>query len=111
MDSRTLIAGIVHGDFDNDLDNISEAVRSRRKEANRKQAQINALTISPGARVVLKGLSPQYLNGITGEVVEPPASARRGRRGKARLYVKTDDPRARRYSNPLSVPANCVEAI
>lgn len=110
MDSRTLIAGIVHGDFDNDLDNISEAVRSRRKEANRKQAQINALTISPGARVVLKGLSPQYLNGITGEVVAPPAHAR-GRRGKARLYVKTDDPRARRYGDPLSVPANCVEAV
>lgn len=47
-----------------DLDNIINAVKARRKALG----QINAAAVRPGVEVRLDGLSPKYLNGLTGTV-------------------------------------------
>jgi len=102
----TIIAAIINGEVDDDLDRVNEAVRSRRKELRAREAHINLLTLKPGTRVRLKGLSPKYLNGLEGEIIVDPVG---GRRGKARLAVKMDEP-VRKYGSIIRPPAGCVEA-
>lgn len=105
-----VIASIVNGEWDEDLDRLIEAIKSRRKEASAKQATVNKLTLMPGAKVKLQGLSPAYLNGMTGTVVEEPGF-RRNRR-KATLSVKLDHAVGRYGAyGAVTVPANCLVAI
>lgn len=109
----TLIASIINGEYDDGLDRIVEAVRSRRQELSRKRSQLNALTIDVGARVRLQGLSPKYLNGLEGTVVQAPQHRATRSKTKTYLFVKHEslDSRLRRYGNPLAVPAGSVEVI
>ena len=103
----TLIASIINGDYDDDLDRIIEAVKSRRRENSERRGRINALTLKPGTRVRLKGLSPKYLNGLEGEIITDPLG---GSGKKHRIAVKLDHP-ARRYGSIVRPPGNCMEAI
>jgi hypothetical protein len=59
-----VIAFIVARADETDLANILNAVKARRKALG----QINASAVKVGATVTLDGLSPKYLNGLTGTV-------------------------------------------
>lgn len=59
-----VIAFILARADETDLTNIINAVKGRRKALG----QINAAAIRPGVQVTLDGLSPKYLNGLTGTV-------------------------------------------
>lgn len=111
-----LIEEIVTGKWDDDLERLDEAIRARRKEERRKQAEINRLTLLPGARVRLKNLSPKYLNGLEGEVVEQQHGRKKGLRVK---FVEPEDifmrsqhrQAAQRFGSSVRVPASCVEPV
>lgn len=60
-----VIAFIVARADETDLANILNAVKARRKALG----QINAAAVKVGQRVTLDGLSPKYLNGLTGTVL------------------------------------------
>jgi hypothetical protein len=102
------IAGIINGEYDDDLERIRQAIRSREKEASRKRAEVNMLTLEPGVRVVMRGLSPKYLNGRTGTIV--PASPGYGARA---IAVKQDEfgYGGSRDREIVHVPPQCVERI
>ena len=59
-----VIAFIVARADDTDLANIIGAVNARRKTLR----TIAAASVKPGLKVTLSGLSPKYLNGLTGTV-------------------------------------------
>lgn len=59
-----VIAFIAARADETDLDNIINAVKARRTMLGR----INAAAVKVGAAVRLDGLSPKYLNGLTGTV-------------------------------------------
>lgn len=59
-----VIAFIVARADETDLTNIINAVKARR----RTLGQISAAAVKVGATVTLEGLSPKYLNGLTGTV-------------------------------------------
>jgi hypothetical protein len=105
--TRDLLAGIIDGDHDEALDSIAEAVRERRKAVRDREGRLNALTLKPGVRVTLKGLSPQYLNGAIVEVVKVNTS---------RVVVTSIDGvtslrAAGRIRSGSTVPLSCVEAV
>jgi hypothetical protein len=99
MDGTSLIIAIVNGEFDDDLEGIKNACRQREKV----QGDINLMTLKPGTKVRLRGLSPQYLNGQTGVVAAGP------RRGK-RIRVNLDSP-VGRFTKTITPPASCVEVL
>jgi hypothetical protein len=101
MTPATLIASIINGEYDDDIDRIFRALRSRENEIRRRAAQVNLITLTPGTRVRLKDLSPKYLNGLTGVV-----KASRGARITVELDTNTD-----RFGKIVRPPASCVEAI
>jgi len=75
QDTTTLTAqdvalAVLDGQFDADLEALSNAIRSRRKDVTAKNAQMNALFLKPGDKVTLNGLSPKTLNGAVVEIVE-----------------------------------------
>ena len=103
MNANDVIAAIVRGEFNDDLDRLSNAIKTQRKEARSREAAVNRLTMLPGSRVRLKGLSPKRLNGKRGTIVENKS------RHKTALAVEMDVVDARE-TNPIYVPAGCVEA-
>lgn len=67
---REVLAGILDGSYDEELSAISDAVRSRMKDVRDQKAKLNGLTLKPGDRVTMHGLTPKLLNGQIVEVVE-----------------------------------------
>lgn len=70
MTAQEVAMAILDGEYDASLDALSDAAHTRRKELRKKEGQMNALFLSAGDRVTLKGLSPKYLNGTVVEVVK-----------------------------------------
>jgi hypothetical protein len=105
----TVLGAIIDGEYDDVLDRLAAAVNERRKLVNAQAARRNVLTIMPGARVKLHGLSPKYLNGLVGTVVETP-EFRRNRR-KATLSVNLDTAPYGRFGKVVNVPAACLTAL
>lgn len=90
-----------------ELDAVQSAVTARSKYLREQEALTNQATLTPGTRVMTKGLRPKYLNGLHGEVIATPT-----RRSKD-IAVKIDaDDRyfvTGRYNlDALAVPANCL---
>lgn len=111
---QDVIGAILDGTMDEHMDELLDAYKARRNTVRNNKAQLNALTLKPGARVRLVNLSPKYLSGLTGEIVEP--IERTQRRGKPRFDVKVDSmpPQGTRrfYNNTVhGVPASAIEAI
>ena len=108
MTAQDIAMAVLNGDYDNDLKALGEAVRARRKDVSKKEAQMNALFLSPGDRVRLKGLSPKLLNGAVVEVVKI---------NKTRAVVKSTDETTGQAATRISsyggttVPLSCVEKI
>lgn len=109
MTVNEIVQAILRGDYDANLDHIVGAINTRRKTRRAEVTLSNLVALQPGTRVRTKGLSPKYLNGLTGEVV--PST---GRRRDNDITVKLDHPfLAQRYAigGNVNVPAGCLEAI
>lgn len=103
----------VHGHADEEeLDSLVEAFKARRKALSQKRA----LNVKVGTEVTLSGLSPKYLNGMSGTVETVngtradvrlnEASTRRLRYSGKRFYVPEDE---EQYLLP-GVPKGCCDA-
>lgn len=107
-----VIAAIVNGELDDNLDDFSEALNLRRKEAGRKQAVLNSLTLKPGAQVRLRGLRPKYLNGRTGTVMEQGPYSNKGTSARPRMDVLLDMPVGKFFDGKVrGVPADCIAPL
>lgn len=102
--ANDVIAAIVRGDMDDDLDALMDTVVARRRNAARRRSA----SLSIGDRVRLDGISPKALNGATGTV--------KGR-SRTRIEVVIDKEYARaagRFASmiemglPLRVPETCA---
>lgn len=98
---------ILAGEYDDDLATISEAARQRRKDVSAREAKLNGMTLKPGDRVTLHGLSPKLLNGAVVEVT---------RVDRTRVLVKpiddvTDFLAAQRLGHGSRVPLQCVTRV
>lgn len=100
MTDQNLINDIMGGVYDDRLDIIESACRQRKKV----QGDINLMTLTPGTKVRLRGLSPKYLNGQTGVIAD-------GRQRGKRLNVKLDHPVGKFRSGIVTPPASCVEVV
>jgi hypothetical protein len=82
--ARTYVLAFIAGHADDeDLDTITDVVRTRR----RMLADLAAAAVTVGASVRLQNLSPRYLNGLTGTVIDI-TSPRRG--ATRRCVVRLD---------------------
>jgi len=97
-----------------DLNQIFSALKLRRQVLG----QIKASAVSEGMKVTLEGLSPKYLNGLSGVIVE---------RNGARVAVQLDERSTqmlrfsgqKRFFVPLAmtayrlegIPAQCAKAV
>jgi hypothetical protein len=105
MNDRGVIAAILRGEFDDIENEIVGAINSRRRMRRDIESYTALGTVQVGTKVRLEGLSPKYLNGLTGEVV--------GKRGK-RFTVRLDNPAlAGRYANfgQVQAPASTVKPL
>jgi hypothetical protein len=102
--SSNLIAAIMRGEHDDDLDALMDAVVARRKNARSRAAA----SLSVGDRVRLRGIRPKALEGATGTVKNI---------ARTRIGVQIDKEfawNAGRFSSaielgaPLRVPVVCV---
>lgn len=98
MNEREILDAIVNGDVDEGMENISNALRNRRKALEARKR----LDFSVGDRVVFnRQARPQYLRGIGAEVV--------GLNPQTIVLNVDTDLRARRFSGSKSV--KCPVAI
>lgn len=82
------------------LDILLQALLSRRKTLRDARSFDVLATTFPGDRVKLSGLSPKYLNGCTGVVVNVTSK---------NIEVRLEPPVRGRYT--VLVPAQCIEHI
>ena len=101
----TIAEKIIKGELDNELNDIVDAIKMRRK-ANREQTvALNMITISVGDPAKLKGLTPKRLNGRKVQILK-----------KNRKTIKckfTDSVSDSRFpvGSIVTVPASCLEKI
>ena len=96
---------IINGDLDDEFDEISKAMSSRRKIIRQMTTAKNMMNIKVSDVVVLKGLTPKELNGRKGKVVD---------KNRSTIQVRFNDGRSTRKFGPTSlvtVPAVCVEKV
>lgn len=102
MNASDIITAIVHGDGDDNLDGIEEALRDRRATA----AKAALYSLKSGDKVRIRGhVRPKYLVGQECEVV---------RRNKSRLVVRLINPpngEFGRFSGEITVGADMIEAV
>jgi len=100
-DPSLLIQEIEEGALDFALNLMQNAINSRREMIRSSEARRNAMSIKVGDRVVLKGLRPKYLNGLSAEVVTVGT----------KMNVRLDRPVGKYGRNITEVPANCVTLV
>lgn len=100
---------IAHGEFDDQLEQMFEALRSRRKFAGQQRAARNKASMNPGdAVVVTEGISPKYLIGVTGTVSTRPAR----RAGDVQVDVDAAyHDLTRKFGVSVGVPASCLAKV
>lgn len=105
-DLGDIVPAIMNGELDNSLSAIVEAINARRKVIRQAATLVNKVVLVPGTRVKLKGLSPKYLNGLTGVIREG------GSRRTKDLPVLLDEGQyTGRYGRNISIPASALERI
>lgn len=89
-----IIADIITGRYDDQIDAIAEAARSRRNALRTAQAH----TLKEGDVVVLSGLSPKYINGKKATVVAVK---------RTRVTVSPVEP-VGKFRGLCDVPLTCI---
>ncbi len=68
MEPTEILTRIANGALDGHIDAAFDVLRTRQRTLRDLQASINKASLSIGDKVILEGLSPKYLNGLTGTV-------------------------------------------
>lgn len=97
-----LLEDIISGKHDSELDELSEVIRQRKKLTRSQNTALAMATIKVGDIVVLKNLSPKYVNGLKAEVIE---------KKRTKCAVKLVDGAVGRFSGRVTVPASCMEKV
>ena len=100
--SMTIVEQIINGDHDAELQSIVEAVRERKKLNRSKNTAIAMVSMKVGDIVVLKNLSPKYVNGLKAKIVE---------KKRTKFAVTLVDGSVGRFSGRVTVPASCMEKV
>jgi len=94
---------IIAGQHDEELDQIREALQIRRKLKSQEATAIAMATLKAGDKVILKNLSPKYINGLTAKVVEK-------RRSKIAVLID-EGQHTGRFGRHVTCPASCLEKV
>jgi hypothetical protein len=109
MASDSIFDRMAAGEFDQQLPQLLDAIRARRKYLSQQRAFENKSVLTKGmAVVVTSGISPKYLIGVTGVVSARPA------RRQGDVQVDIDEQyhsRCSRFGKSVGVPANCLAAV
>jgi hypothetical protein len=97
-----LVADIINGNHDSELSEITDAVNHRKKLKRSQTTAIAMATIVVGDIVILKGLTPKYVNGLKAKVV--------GKK-QTKLNVTLVDGPVGRFGGSCTVPASCVDKV
>ena len=101
-----VVVNILNGKLDDgDFERILDAIRRRRRTLRVIETAKTIAVLEMGAKVELQGLSPKYLNGLTGTVEQINST---------RIRVKLDQPNlAPRFARAgvVNAPASCVRAL
>jgi len=97
-----LVADIISGKHDAELDEIINAVSQRKKLTRSQNVAMAMATIKIGDIVVLKNLSPKYVNGLKAEV--------KGKK-RTKLSVELVDGPVGRFGGIVTVPASNVDIV
>jgi hypothetical protein len=93
---------IIDGKWDDALQSLEDAIKSRHKIVRNQSAAKNVLSIKVGDEVTLKGLSPKYLNGALVTVI-----GKSDNKFVVQVPISTS---MRKWSGSTpTVPAACVE--
>ena len=119
-DTYTEVLGaICSGELDEKLDALSGMIRERRRLVRQSKARMTVLTTTVGDTGVLKGLSPQHINGVrvrvtkinrTKLVVEPVEPMKLPGRTAKKLGVYRYGDGENCTCHGVTVPASCFEA-
>lgn len=106
MDAQEVIQAIMTGAVDDKFTEVTDALRLRRRQIRDQLAMVNKVTLGPGVRVRLHGLSPKYLNGLLGTVQPQPANRAKD------IKVQLDDGQyTGRFSKNINVPASALQEV
>jgi hypothetical protein len=93
---------IIDGKWDDALQSLEDAIKSRHSILRNQDAAKNVLSIKVGDEVTLKGLSPKYLNGALVTVIEK-------RNDKFRVQIPISTSMRKWSGSTPTVPAACLE--
>ena len=100
-----LIEDILNGKHDEDLESLSNALNGRKKIIREQKTAIALCSLNVDDIVVLRNLTPKYVNGSKGIITE---------KRRKKFSVKLIDPSYRvrqRFSGNVVVPATCIEKV
>jgi hypothetical protein len=101
--TMTIVADIISGSYDSELDSIRAAISHRQSATRSAYAAVTMAELLVGDKVVLREISPKYMIGKGATVV--------GKR-RTKLEVKLDTACGRfSKDTPIVVPASCVEKL
>jgi hypothetical protein len=98
------------GELDDMIEQLTDVVRARREYLHKLKGANNRAAMEPGDKVRLVDISPRYLYGVTGEVVDQTPK----RHGD--IMVRIDDRYyrgriAQRFGRVVGVPASSLEYV
>ena len=86
-----------------ELSSLFDTIKRKQKMTRDTEVALKAVSLKPGDRVRLFGLSPKYLNGLVGEVQSVE---------NTRARVKLEDSfNLRRFGTTPKVPLACLEVL
>jgi hypothetical protein len=110
----SLTKHILRGRLDSQLDIIQQAIVARRKTLRQEQITRNRILLTPGTRVKLTTIKPQYLSNQKGTVVDAESAEhlllRRGNNPDF-VPVRLDAGRVRRFGPIVFAPLAAVAKL
>jgi hypothetical protein len=108
--SELIIKAISEGKFNqNEMTSIVNAVNSKQRWMRAERAAVVATQIQVGTKVIIRNISPKYLKGIQGEVVNVTV-------GRSKLYATVRVTRSFTHKKQVGdlisgIPFACLEVI
>jgi preprotein translocase subunit YajC len=103
MANADFIGDIISGVHDHQLEEMSEAIRQRKKLKRTQNTAMAMVTMKVGDVVILKGLNPKYINGLRGKVVDLK---------RTKISVMLDEGQyTGRFGRRVVCPANCLDRV
>ncbi len=97
-----MIKDILQGKYDDQLQDILDAVTERQKLKRNVNNAVAMSTINIGDKVRLKELRPKYINGEKAKVVK---------KYRTKFGIRLDKGTVGKFSGVIKCPASCLEKI